>query len=76
MEIIRLVLPKDKKIATHTVPGEITVQCIEGKVAFTALEQTFDMEPSRMLYLTAGQPHSLRAVEDSSLLVTILLPKS
>ncbi len=29
----------------------------------------------KMLYLPAAQPHSLQAVEDSSLLVTILLRK-
>jgi len=28
-----------------------------------------------LLYLSAGQPHAVQASEDSSLLVTMLLPK-
>ena len=36
VELIRLVLPAGKSIAEHQVPGEITLQCIEGKVHFTA----------------------------------------
>jgi quercetin dioxygenase-like cupin family protein len=75
LEVIRLVLHKSKEIATHTAPDEITVQCLEGRVAFTALGKTANLEPGTLLFLDAGQPHSLRAEEDSSLLLTILLPK-
>ena len=35
LEVIRLVLPAGKEIPPHTVPGEITVQCLEGRVLFT-----------------------------------------
>jgi quercetin dioxygenase-like cupin family protein len=76
MEIIRLVLPQGRDIATHSAPGQITVQCLEGRVAFTALGKTVELEPGHFLYLQANDPHSLRAEEDSSLLLTILLPRS
>ncbi|HPU90541.1 MAG TPA: NTP transferase domain-containing protein, partial [Spirochaetota bacterium] len=33
LELIRLVLPVGKELPTHKVPGEITVQCLEGRVA-------------------------------------------
>ena len=36
LELIRLVLPAGKEIPTHKAPGELTVQCLEGRVAFTA----------------------------------------
>jgi quercetin dioxygenase-like cupin family protein len=36
MQVIRLVVPAGKEIPAHDAPGEITVQCIEGRVAFTA----------------------------------------
>lgn len=75
LEIIRLVLPTGKEIATHTAPGQITVQCLEGRVAFSTMGQELELEAGRLLYLNAREPHSLRAVEDSSLLVTILLPR-
>lgn len=74
LEIIRLVLPQGKEITEHRAPGPITVQCLEGKVAFAALGRTNTLEPGSLLYLEAGQPHSLHAEADASLLLTILLP--
>ena len=35
LELIRLVIPAGKDIPIHKAPGEITVQCLEGRVAFT-----------------------------------------
>jgi len=75
LELIRLVLPAGKEIPTHKVPGEITVQSLEGRVAFTAGQKTQELVAGQLLYLSGGEPHSVKAIEDSSLLVTILLPK-
>ena len=36
LEIIRLAVPAGKELLHHQVAGEITVQCLEGRVAFTA----------------------------------------
>ena len=74
-EVIRLVLPAGKAIPTHKSPGEITVQCLEGRVTFTANGKTQDFTAGQLLYLAAGNPHSVTAIEKSSLLLTILLPK-
>ena len=73
LELIRLILPAGKEIAEHKVDGEITVQCVEGRVAFTARGQTQELQADQMLYLAGGDPHALKAIEDSALLVTILL---
>jgi quercetin dioxygenase-like cupin family protein len=73
LEVVRLVMTAGKEIAEHTAPGEITVQCLEGKIAFTALGKTEELAPGQMLYLTAGTPHSVWCIEDASFLLTILL---
>jgi len=73
LEVIRLVLPRGKEIERHHVPGEITVQCLEGKVVFSAEESECELTAGKLLYLSGSDEHALRAVEDSSLLVTILL---
>lgn len=73
LEVIRLVLPLDKEIPSHNAPGEITVQCLEGRVAFTAHGRTQELTTGQMLYLAASEPHALKAVEDSTMLVTLLL---
>ena len=73
LEVIRLVVPAGKEIAEHRVPGEITVQCIEGKVAFHAGEAERELTGGTLMYLAGSTPHSLRGIEDASLLLTILL---
>jgi len=59
----------------HAKPGEVVVHCLEGRVAFTAFGRTQDLEAGKLLYLPTGEPHSVRGIEDASLLLTILLPK-
>ena len=74
LELIRLIVPTGKVIPLHKAPGEITVQCLQGRVGFTSGVATVELEEGRMLYLDAGTPHSLVGLEDSSLLVTKLIP--
>ena len=73
LEIIRLVVPAGKDIPPHQVAGEITVQCLEGRVAFTAGGTTRELAAGQLLHLAGNEPHSLRGIEDASVLVTILL---
>src|SRR6516225_8351447 len=75
VEVIRLVVPAGREIEEHKAKGEIVVQCLEGKVAFTAFGKAQTLEAGKLLYLTAGEPHTVKGIEDASLLLTILLPK-
>lgn len=75
VEVVRLVMTAGKELAEHKAPGDITVQCLEGRIAFTALGKTEELSAGQMLYLTAGRPHSVRCVEDASFLLTILLKR-
>ena len=76
MEVIRLVMPAGKQIAEHKAPGEITVHCLEGRIEFTANGKTQEIKAGEMLYLEAAQPHALEAIDDSTVLVTILHKKA
>ncbi|HCB57037.1 MAG TPA: hypothetical protein DEP82_03630 [Arthrobacter bacterium] len=73
LEVIRLVVPAGKDIPPYQVAGEITVQCLEGRVAFTAGGTIRDLAAGQMLYLAGNEPHSLRGIEDAFVVVTILL---
>ena len=75
VEVIRLVVPAGNEIEQHKAKGEIIVQCLEGRVAFTALGKTQTLEVGKLLYLPTGEPHSVKGVENASLLLTVLLPK-
>ena len=73
LEIIRVVLPAGKSLPRHEVPGEITVQCLEGTAEFITVNQTQRMQAGDFLYLAGHVAHEIKALEDASLLVTIRL---
>ena len=75
VEVIRLVVPAGKDIAEHKAKGEIVMYCLEGKVAYTAFGKTQNLEAGTLLYLPTGEPHTVKGIENASLLLTILLPK-
>jgi quercetin dioxygenase-like cupin family protein len=73
LEVIRLVLPKERAMPEHKVEGELTLQCLEGEIAFDAHGRTTILHPGEMLFLAGGQPHAIRANKDAVALLTILL---
>jgi quercetin dioxygenase-like cupin family protein len=74
LDLIRLVVPAGKEIPPHRAPGEITVQCIEGHVAFEHEGHTLDLHAGDLLYLCPQETHALKGVLDSTVLVTRLRP--
>ncbi|MCE9607151.1 MAG: cupin domain-containing protein [Planctomycetia bacterium] len=75
LELIRLVLPAGKEIPTHQTPGEIVIQCLDGRVAFTTDGHTQELVVGDVIHLSESQPHAVKGIVDSSLLVTILMSK-
>ena len=73
LEVFRMFLEAGKVIPEHQVPGELTVQCLEGSVEFSVNGITQVMRPGEMICVAGGQPHALKGVEDGSVLVTLLL---
>lgn len=72
MELIRLVVPKDRPLPEHHVDGELTLQCLEGELVLGAHGTEITLSPSEMVYLAGGEPHTLRATQDAVALLTIL----
>ena len=73
MELMRLVVPKERPIPEHRVEGEVTVLCLEGELAIDAHGRTTTLKPSEMVYLAGGEPHTIRALKDAVALMTILM---
>jgi quercetin dioxygenase-like cupin family protein len=73
MEVIRMVLPKERPMPEHKVDGDMTLQCLEGEIDVDAHGRVVNLKPGEMLYLAGGVPHSVRALEDAVALMTILL---
>lgn len=73
LEVIRIVLSAGQELRQHDVPGEITLQCLEGSVELQTPGTTHRLRAGDFVHLQAGTPHGLHAQEDSSLLLTICL---
>ncbi len=75
-EAIRLVIPAGTEIPAHKVSGNLTLQCLEGLVELGLATSPVILKAHDWIYLDGDAAHSLRAIEDSSLLLTIfLIPK-
>jgi quercetin dioxygenase-like cupin family protein len=72
MEVIRMVIPKNKAVKEHHVEGEIQVQCLKGLVQFEFGNNTRTLKKDDWLFLGKGVSHSLQAEEDTVILLTIL----
>jgi quercetin dioxygenase-like cupin family protein len=73
MELIRLVLPKDRDMPMHKVDGEMTLLCLHGEIVCDAHGVTTVLRPGEMLYLLGGVEHAIKANDDAVALMTILL---
>lgn len=73
LEVVRLVLRAGKSLPIHQVPGEVTIQCLEGHIDVTASGASHALAAGHLMYLPGSLPHGVVALEDSSALVTIVL---
>lgn len=73
LEVFRFVLTAGQSTPEHKASGAITIQCLEGLVELKAHGRIQTMRLGNMVYLSDAEPHSVKAIESSSLLVTILL---
>ncbi|HLZ33192.1 MAG TPA: hemerythrin domain-containing protein [Nitrospira sp.] len=71
MRVMLVALPAGMKLSSHQADGPITVQVIEGRIAFTAESQTVTLAEGQMLSLQAGLPHAVDAPEDAVFLLTV-----
>lgn len=76
LKIVRLTIAEGTEIPPHTAPGALLVQCVAGRVAITALGRTCELRRDQLLYLSAGERHSVKGLEDATLLLTIVHDRS
>lgn len=75
-EAVRLIVSKGALLKQHQVPGSLTLHCLEGRVELGLDSTTIELGAHEWVYLEGGAPHSVRGLEDSSLLLTIILPRT
>ena len=73
LEVMRVVLPAGKAFPPHRVAGEITVQCLAGRIDFSVDGVSQELCAGQLLHLQGGVMHGLVGLDDASALVTIVL---
>ncbi|MDB5741941.1 MAG: Cupin 2, conserved barrel domain protein [Polaromonas sp.] len=76
LEVMRLAMPAGKTMPSHWVKGEVTIYCLEGEVDLTAGGTIQRMKAGQLVWLRGEEDHALAAVQDASLLLTIVLRKT
>ena len=72
MELVRIVLLAGKEFADHKVSGACVIHCITGEIECPAMGATNALTSGQLLYLMPGEPHSVKAIVDSVVLLTII----
>lgn len=71
-EAIRLIVHEGVEIPPHAVAGNIMLHCLEGQVILGLSSGDNILKEGDWIYLDGGEPHSVKGIVDSSLLLTIL----
>lgn len=71
-EAVRLIVMAGNEIPPHKVAGDIMLHCLEGRVSLGLAESAIVLKAGEWIYLEGSEMHSLKGIEDSSVLLTIL----
>lgn len=71
-EVMRMILPKGKSVPEHHIPGELSIQCLEGTLELQAHDKTIVMRTGDWVYLEGDVPHALNALENTAILVSMV----
>lgn len=66
-----IALRAGEELSEHENPGEATLQVLEGRVTLKSGEASWNGSPGDLLTIPDG-PHSLDAVEDAVVLLTVV----
>lgn len=74
LELMRVILRAGDTWPRRGAPGEMTLLLLEGVAGIVGGAEDCRLSPGQLILLPAGVEHALRALEDSSLLVTAHRP--
>ncbi|MDM0049886.1 hypothetical protein [Variovorax sp. J22R115] len=76
VEIMWLVLPAGRRVPSHAVSTSMTLQCLRGRVEVHLDGNLKLLEAGQIMYLAGRLLHGLHALEESRVLMTLVLPAS
>lgn len=73
LQLMRMVLLAGQGLPPHHQQGEVCLLCIEGLATVSTSAGDKVLQPGYALVLPPGEPHAIKAEQDSSLLALMLL---
>jgi quercetin dioxygenase-like cupin family protein len=70
-EVFRLAMEAGKELPEHELASLSTIQCLRGRIEVRAQGRVEALPSGYMMYLGSCEPRTIRALEDSSILVTM-----
>jgi quercetin dioxygenase-like cupin family protein len=67
---------QNAELKKHSFYGDIHVQILEEKINFCTEQQTVSLQKGQMIALKTDIPHSVKALEDSFFLLTVIVNNS
>jgi mannose-6-phosphate isomerase class I len=71
LEVSRSVLHADDQEVACEGTGEVIALCLEGRVSIETPSITHELDAGQLLYLRAGEPHAIRGLDATSLVLTV-----
>lgn len=68
---IRIAMREGQLMKEHQTPFPIVVQLVEGRIDFTVSGEVVNLEKGDLVALDGGIPHSLNALEESIIRLTL-----
>jgi quercetin dioxygenase-like cupin family protein len=76
LRIVLIALHAGGELPTHTADGTISVQVIEGQIIFSTQFEKSTLTPGQLVTLHKKIPHSVLALEESAILLTLSLAEA
>jgi len=73
MRLVLIALHSGAVMNANKGIGILSVQVLEGQIRFATKSQTTELSQGQMLALHEGIPHSLTAIEETTILLTLAL---
>ncbi|MEZ4491826.1 MAG: cupin domain-containing protein [Dehalococcoidia bacterium] len=72
--VVLLALAKSNELTDHHAPGAATVQVLEGQIEIAGGARPITGEAGALVTFAPGVEHSIKALTDSTVLVTVVAP--
>ncbi|QPF72824.1 cupin [Roseateles sp. DAIF2] len=73
LQLLHVVLHAGQRLPEHKVAGELSLQCLAGRVRLIMPGTELPLAAGQLTVLRGGEPHAVLAEQDSCLLLTLIL---